>query len=436
MTIGQRIAQKRKELGLSQEALGAELGVSRQSIYKWESDSALPEIDKLIALSRRFAVSVGWLLGVEESPVPESGEHAEPAPSGELNETQLRMVEEIVERYAAAQPKPPAPRRRKLLALAAAAGALCLVLVLSNLFRQLERMDQQYGNAAAQPKPPAPRRRKLLALAAAAGALCLVLVLSNLFRQLERMDQQYGNLQNDLSRVESSVNRQVGSISGRVEEILKAQNDLTADYSAQLTARDLRENTVTFSLSAVPKTYAEGMEAVFLADWGQGPQEFPAALEAGQTFTAQVTTALTDCISLSVVFLPPDGTRQTQLLDTYFDLYTDSLPRVGLNIDLMWTKLSDTGSLVFQNNNRYIWIDREDPTVSAAIAVSPTGEALSGPAPAAKIRMGLFKNQTLVASCSRTRRWWPGQSPAPSQRASRALRGTSSMSSPPGWRSP
>ena len=51
MTIGQRIAQKRKELGLSQEALGSKLGVSRQSIYKWEADSALPEVDKLIALS-------------------------------------------------------------------------------------------------------------------------------------------------------------------------------------------------------------------------------------------------------------------------------------------------------------------------------------------------------------------------------------------------
>ena len=54
MTIGQRIAQKRKELGLSQEALGSKLGVSRQSIYKWEADSALPEVDKLIALSRLF----------------------------------------------------------------------------------------------------------------------------------------------------------------------------------------------------------------------------------------------------------------------------------------------------------------------------------------------------------------------------------------------
>ena len=52
MTVGQRIAQKRKELGLSQEGLGARLGVSRQAIYKWESDAALPEIEKLVNLSR------------------------------------------------------------------------------------------------------------------------------------------------------------------------------------------------------------------------------------------------------------------------------------------------------------------------------------------------------------------------------------------------
>ena len=100
MTTGQRIARKRKEAGLSQEALGAELGVSRQSIYKWESDAALPEIDKLVALSRRFGVTVGWLLGVEEAP------ETPPAPdSGELTDAQLKMVEEITERYIAALPE-------------------------------------------------------------------------------------------------------------------------------------------------------------------------------------------------------------------------------------------------------------------------------------------------------------------------------------------
>ena len=68
-TIGQRICGQRKKLGLSQEALGERLGVSRQAISKWEADGAIPEIDKLIALSRLFGVSVGWLLG--EEPVPE-----------------------------------------------------------------------------------------------------------------------------------------------------------------------------------------------------------------------------------------------------------------------------------------------------------------------------------------------------------------------------
>ena len=61
MTIGQRIAEERKRLGISQEALGEKLGISRQAISKWESDASVPEIDKLIALSKLFSVSVGWL---------------------------------------------------------------------------------------------------------------------------------------------------------------------------------------------------------------------------------------------------------------------------------------------------------------------------------------------------------------------------------------
>jgi len=93
MTIGQRIAQKRKEQGLSQEGLGEQLGVSRQAIYKWESDASLPEIDKLITLSKIFSVPVGWLLGVEED-LPES-----------LDQDQERLVEDILSRYQAALPK-------------------------------------------------------------------------------------------------------------------------------------------------------------------------------------------------------------------------------------------------------------------------------------------------------------------------------------------
>ena len=68
LTLGQRIAAERKKSGLSQESLGDRLGVSRQAISKWEADAAIPEIDRLIALSRLFSVSVADLLGIEESP--------------------------------------------------------------------------------------------------------------------------------------------------------------------------------------------------------------------------------------------------------------------------------------------------------------------------------------------------------------------------------
>ena len=88
MTVGQRIAQQRKEHGLSQEALGEALGVSRQSVYKWESGSTLPEIDKLIALSRLYGVTIGWLLGVEEPAGSGSGEPVPPPAPGDAGLTE------------------------------------------------------------------------------------------------------------------------------------------------------------------------------------------------------------------------------------------------------------------------------------------------------------------------------------------------------------
>ena len=117
MTTGQRIAQKRKESGLSQEALGEEVGVSRQSIYKWESDAALPEIDKLVALSRRFGVTVGWLLGVEEAP------EAPPAPASR----ERRTAENGRGDHRAVHRCPDRPQAPKEMALCtgSADGAVC-----------------------------------------------------------------------------------------------------------------------------------------------------------------------------------------------------------------------------------------------------------------------------------------------------------------------
>ena len=65
MTLGQRIQEYRLRLELSQEALGERLGVSRQAVSKWEADAAVPDTDKLIALSKLFGLTLNELLQVE-----------------------------------------------------------------------------------------------------------------------------------------------------------------------------------------------------------------------------------------------------------------------------------------------------------------------------------------------------------------------------------
>lgn len=78
MTLGQRIQAHRTRLGLSQEGLGDKLGVSRQAVSKWEADGAVPDTDKLIALSKLFGITLNELLQVEEPSLPESPVPARP----------------------------------------------------------------------------------------------------------------------------------------------------------------------------------------------------------------------------------------------------------------------------------------------------------------------------------------------------------------------
>ena len=335
MTTGQRIAQKRKEAGLSQETLGAELGVSRQSIYKWESDTALPEIDKLVALSRRFGVTVGWLLGVEEAP-----ETASAPDSGELTDAQLKMVEEITERYLAAQ------------------------------------------------TAPKPRKKWPYVLAA-------LMVLYAAHRAYQSIDRQFDGVYSRIGQMDSSMSNQVYSISGQVEEILKQQNSLTVDYGIKLVSADLVKNAVTFSVYAVPKTYVEGMRVEFSVDNGHSSNSKTVLSEPDQNgqpvsekFSTELTCELTDDIAITAVFVMPDGTRQTQPLQTYSGLYSGSLPDVAslVDADLQGRAQIENGKLTLPDAMEYAL------TLNTKLdnILIPRAEAVS-------IRVGLFKNQRLVA---------------------------------------
>lgn len=78
MQFCEKLMRLRRKAGLSQEQLADELGVTRQSVSKWESGAAMPELGKLIALSERFDVGVDYLVKdhLEEEPKPEREDHS------------------------------------------------------------------------------------------------------------------------------------------------------------------------------------------------------------------------------------------------------------------------------------------------------------------------------------------------------------------------
>lgn len=139
-TLGGRIQAGRKAAGLSQEALGERLGVSRQAVSKWEADAAVPELENLIAMSRIFGITIGALLGVEppaggsaapgengpEDGAPDAATEAVPSPTHELTGRELAAAEAIAEKYLSIQSR--RSRRWKI-----AAGAAGIVLVLGVL---------------------------------------------------------------------------------------------------------------------------------------------------------------------------------------------------------------------------------------------------------------------------------------------------------------
>ncbi len=111
MTLGERIAYYRGKLGLSQGELAEQLGVSRQAVSKWETDAGLPDLERLIALSRLYHITLDELV------------------KGESPEETAEAPEEIP--VDAVIAKPAAPSGQKTIGyILLGVGLLCAVLAL------------------------------------------------------------------------------------------------------------------------------------------------------------------------------------------------------------------------------------------------------------------------------------------------------------------
>lgn len=261
LTLGQRIAECRKKRNISQEALGEKMGVSRQAISKWEADGAVPEIDKLIALSKLFGVSIGWLLGIEEPSAPEKEE---------ISEELLRKIEEIVLRYRPR--KQPMSTKKKLLIGIAGALALWVAVILYNKWSVESSM------------------------------------LAFTYANVDAINSQNASIQAQLN----SLTNRLDAMAAAEEE----QSKLLSDYSFDLEVwTDVPGADVIFS--AVPKSWTEG-DSAYLTFQIPGENAIQADCKwDGAFLTATVPLEAKDGYQICLTIVHTDGSLEQQVLYKY-----------------------------------------------------------------------------------------------------------------------
>ena len=250
-TLGQRIAAERKKLGLSQEALGEKMGVSRQAISKWESDGAVPEIDKLIAMSKLFGVTLGWLLGVEEEPA------AAEAPS--FTDEQLELIRRMI-------PQPAQPRKAPWIVATIFSTAALIIA----LFCQSTLINYRHE-------------------------------ISNLASNMER----------ELHPLRTSVNSLVLQQDAMMEEnaeVLLLDHDVTFGGIQE-------DGSARVLFSATPKTWSPGQTAsLSVLRNGEKVAEAPCTID-GAVCTASVDLPLEDGYEYHFVTTDAEGNQKFQYLD-------------------------------------------------------------------------------------------------------------------------
>ena len=92
MTLGERIANLRKDCGYSQEYIAESLGVSRQAVSKWEKDLSSPDTENLIKLAELLNTSVQFLATGKDFYFPEG----KPAPEKKKIKITKKLVIKII----------------------------------------------------------------------------------------------------------------------------------------------------------------------------------------------------------------------------------------------------------------------------------------------------------------------------------------------------
>ena len=286
MTLGQRIQELRKQRGMSQEALGDALGVSRQAVSKWEGDNGIPELDTLIAMSRLFEVTVGQLLGVEEAAEQKY------ETTNEAEEDKEAQVEAVLRRYV----------------------------------EQTTKKDERSWLA---------RQGWIVS-----AAIILTTAFIVMFAQIGSLRSTVRLLRSDLSNLQVDVSNNQSNLTGHIRntiyDVLTEEANLLSTFEWEIVDFDLDNQTATLRFDATMKEYAAGSKLQFCAAWTKVDDtegKTDGDWVDGPNFQSEITLPLNYNTVISIRVEAADGNIKEQVIQTpLYELHPDNFHLYARNL--------------------------------------------------------------------------------------------------------
>ena len=285
MTIGERIAILRKGKNLSQEALGEILGVTRQSISKWEGDGALPEMEKLIAMCKYFGVTINYLLGLEiegESDVSDS----KTKPNTTLDTMLKQYTEENLKQTK--------------------------IIVKNNK-----------------------KNYKGLVIGTLAISLAIVIGLSiplvSLFNKTKGLEKSISDMEYRIVALNNDLNGSMSMISHEIRNILNEQNEVINDISHGFSNFDFEKNTAECNIEITPKKYSKDMTVEVEINNGNDVVRTTLLNELGEKFVGSIPFVMTDDVTTSAI-ITENGVSTTVQVEKNYPLKMETMLNVKWDI--------------------------------------------------------------------------------------------------------
>lgn len=265
MTLGQNLQAARKAKGLSQEALAAQIGVSRQALGKWEKDTAMPGLDNLQAAAQVLGVSVDTLLGTGE---------ADPAPAVTLDALRDLLAARDAEQR----------RHRRLWGLI---GSACAVLAAALLVAQGVAYE----------------------------------------RKLQSITDSYVTLQNQLSSTTASLTGQMQDLQDAVRQGKSTVLDWHWQPLDKL-HKDVQGSWMPVLVQVTPSESTAGMTARLSVTYGDTTELHNMDELPGSCYQAQLVFTVGQTYDLTVQWTGADGAAANEKLGTVDFSSTQTEPEV------------------------------------------------------------------------------------------------------------